>query len=438
MTEPVPQPRRRTSSPLVANFLALASSHVARTLAGFVFWVLVARLSPAVEVGIAGAVVATVALLSRFTSLGLGSFLMAELPRLDPAPARRLVRVGTGAVVAITTPVALLWCLAVLVLDPGAGSSAGAAVATLGVAALLVATTVTTTITSVWDYAALGLRRPGTQLTRNLLAAFGRFPLLLAWPLVGEVDATAILTCWFVPLLASGAVLAAQLRLAHGRADATGRSRDLLLTHWRTSVGHWLLDVALAAGPLLVPVVAAAALAPRENAFFTMAWMAASVVFVAPYALATSLFADAAGHGPDAFARRCRRVLPAGLGLVLAGCVGTWLVGPLFFRVFGEDYVEASLPVMSILVLGGFWMVIKDLLLDWYRLDRRFALATAVALGATVLDVAGALLGGFLGDDGRGVALGWAGASAAQLLIASPLVLAFVRRMRSAPSGEPA
>ncbi|CAB4743452.1 unannotated protein [freshwater metagenome] len=424
--------RRRTASPLVSAFLALASSHVVRTLAGFVFWVLVARLSPAVEVGVAGAVVATVTLLSRFTSLGLGSFLMAELPRLEAAPARRLVRVGTGAVVAVTTPVALLWCGAALLLDPGAGSSAGAAVASLAVAVLLVATTVATTVTSVWDYAALGLRRPGAQLTRNLVAAFGRFPLLLAWSLLGDVDAAAILTCWFVPLLASGLVLAVQVRLAQGRRSAADSSRDLLLAHWRTSLGHWLLDVALAAGPLLVPVVAAAALAPRENAFFTMAWMAASVVFVAPFALATSLFADAAQHGPDAFAARCRRVLPVGLGLVLAGCVGTWVVGPLFFRVFGEEYVDASLPVMSVLVLGGFWMVVKDLLLDWYRLGRRFALATGVALTATVLDVAGALVGGFVLGDGRGVAVGWVGASALQLLLASPLVLGFVRRMLAA------
>ena len=423
------EPRRRTASPLVASFLALASSHVVGTLAGFVFWVLVARAAPARDIGVAGAVIATVALLTRFTSLGLGSFLMAELPRLEPLPARRLVRVGTAAVVVATTTAALLWCGAVLLLDPGAGSSAGAGVASLGVAALLVATTVATAVTSVWDYSALGLRRPAAQLTRNLVSALGRFPLLLAWPLLGEVDAVAILVCWLAPLAVSGLVLAVQVRLAQGIGTAGDRPRDLLLAHWRTSLGHWFLDAALAAGPLLVPVVAAATLAPTRNAFFTVAWMAASVVFVAPFALATSLFADAAAQGPDAFAQRCRRVLPVGLALVAAGCAGTWLVGPWIFRVFGPEYVDASLPVMSVLVLGGFWLVLKDLLLDWYRLDRRFALATTVALVATVLDVAGALVGGLAIGDERGVAVGWVASSGLQVLLAVPLLIGFARRM---------
>ena len=416
-------------------FAALASSHLLRTFAGFVFWVVVARLAPTSAVGLAGAVVASVTLLSPFTSLGLSSFLMAELPRMPAAAGRELFRVGSAVLVVVTLVTGLLWCGAGLLLGGDGGSSLGASVGSAGVAALFVAILVLTTVGFSWDDAALGLDRSGAQVTRNLVAALGRFPVLLAWPaVVGDVDAVAVLVAWVVPLAVSLVVFALQTRVLAGSRTAPARARQLLATHWSTSLGHYFLDVSLGAGPLLVPVIAAAVLAPRDNGWFTVAWMAASVVFVAPFALATSMFASHAARGSAAFLRSCRRALPVGLGLAAGGCLGTWLLGPLVFRLFGADYVEASLPLMSVLVLGGFWMVVKDLLLDWLRLDRRFVLGTALALGATAGDVVGALVGGLVLGGGHGVAVGWVVASAGQALLASPLVVDFIRRIVGAPA----
>lgn len=417
---------RRTS--LLPAFFSLASSHLVRTAAGFVFWVLVARMAPASAVGIAGAVIAAVGLLSRFTSLGLGAFLMAELPRLPSEAAKELFRLATAALVVVTIPVTLVYALVVEVVFP-ADSSAQAAVDTLAIAGLFLATMLLTSVTSVWDYGALGLGQSSAQLNRNLISSFGRFPILLAWPaLVGDVDATAILVAWVAPIAVSAVVFLLQVRLGNGRGRPR-RSGELLRRHWRTSLGHYFLDVALALGPLLVPIVAAALLTPRDNGFFTVAWMAASVVFVAPFALATSLFASAAAGGPEEFLHRCRRVLPAGLGLVAAGALGTLLLGGLAFRVFGEEYVDESLPVTTVLVLGGFWMVVKDLVLDWQRLEHRFASATTVAAVATALDVVGALVGGLVIGGGMGVAIGWVVSSAVQVLLASPVLVDFVRRI---------
>lgn len=426
-----PDAGRRTS--LLSAFVGLTSSHLVRTVAGFVFWVLVARLAPTPAVGVAGAVIAAVGLLSRFTSLGLGTFLMAELPRLADDGARELFRLATAVLVVATVPVALAYTLVVqLVVD--AESSAHAAADSLALAGLFLATMVLTAVTSVWDYGALGLGHSSAQVVRNLVASLGRFPILLAWPLVGEVGAEAIMVAWVAPIAVSALVFMVQVRLGEGRGARPRRSRELLGRHWRTSLGHYFLDVALSLGPLLVPVVAAAVLVPRENGFFTVAWMAATVVFVAPYALATSLFASSAADGSEAYLRRCRRILPTGLALVTGGVLGTWLAGPTVFRVFGEEYVDAALPLMTILVLGGYWMVVKDLLLDQMRLDRRFPTATAVAATATALDVAGALVGGLVTDDGTGVAAGWVISSAVQVVLFSPVLVPFVGRIvRSEP-----
>lgn len=419
----------RVGTRLLPAFMALASSQLLGTAAGFVYWVLAARTAPASAVGTAGAVVATVALLVRFTSLGLGSFFLAELPSMGYAGARRVVRAGTLALVCVSVPVGLLWWggTRLLAADDSA-LRAGVGTATLG--SLFVLLLVTTTLCSAWDFAAIGMSRSSAQVTRNVVVSLGRFPLLLAWPaLVGDVDATALLCTWLLPMVVSAVVLAVQVRLLAGRREDGPPARRLLATHARTSVGHYLLDVSLAAGPLLVPLVAAAVLVPREHGFFTVAWMAASVVFVAPFALGTALFASSAGMGEPEYLRRSRRVLPAGLALSSAGILGTWLLGGWFFLLFGEEYVDESLPIMSVLVLAGLAMVVKDVLLDWLRLARRFRLATGLALGASASEVVGALLGGAVGGDGTGVALGWVAASAVQLLVAAPLLVRFLRAM---------
>ena len=352
------------------------------------------------------------------------------------AAARRVIRAGTLALVCVGAPVGLLWWGGTLLLAADDSAiRAGVGTATLG--SLFVLLLVTTTLCSAWDFAAIGMSRSSAQVTRNVVVSLGRFPLLLAWPaVVGDVDATALLCTWLLPMVVSAAVLAVQVRLFSGRREDGPGARRLLTTHARTSLGHYLLDVSLAAGPLLVPLVAASVLVPREHGFFTVAWMAGSVVFVAPFALGTALFASSAGMGEQEYLRSSRRVLPAGLALSGTGVLGTWLLGGWIFLLFGEEYVEESLPITSILVLAGLAMVVKDVLLDWLRLSRRFRLATGLALGASASEVAGALLGGVLGGDGTGVALGWVCASGVQLVAAAPLLLRFLRAVATLPADD--
>ena len=421
---------------LLPAFAALASSQLLGTAAGFAYWVLAARTAPASAVGTAGAVVAAVALLVRFTSLGLGSFFLAELPGMTYGAARQVVRVGTMALVCVGVPAGVVWWVATLVLA-SEDSALRAGLDTVQLGLLFLVVLVLTSTVSAWDFAAIGLSRSSAQVTRNLVVSLGRFPLLLGWPwVVGDVDATALLLTWVLPMVASAVLMSAQLRLLAPREDAGSSSRRTVLIHARTSGGHYLLDVALSAGPLLVPLVAAAVLHPDDNGFFTVAWMAASVVFVAPFALGTALFASSAGSGEPEYLRSSRRVLPAGLALSSCGILGTWLLGGWFFLLFGDEYVEGSLPIMSVLVVAGLAMVVKDVLIDWLRLARRFRLATGLALAASISEVLGAMLGGLLGGDGTGVALGWVAACAAQLVVAAPLLLRFLRAVAASRAAD--
>lgn len=422
---------------LLPAFIGLASSQLIGTIAGFAFWLVAAKSATPAAVGVAGASVAAVGLLSKVTSLGVGSLFLAELPRLEGPQTHRFVRAGTFVLVVASLVAGGLWWAGASLVGSGGGSALRAAVGSPALGGLFIGILLLTTVAAAWDFGAVAVNKGGAQVTRNVVASVGRMAVLLTWVVVvGEPSATVLLSTWLVPLAVSVAVFAARTGIVSrgptGRtvaADAAPQFglRGLLVHYARRAMGHHAIDLSLSVGPLLIPLVAAALLVPRENGFFTMAWMFSTVVFTAPFMLGTALFASSAAGGENAYLRSSRRALPAGLALSASGIVGTWLLGKWALGIFGAEYAEKSWIVVAVLVLAGPAMVVKDVVLDWLRLTDRLWTAAALALGASLVEVVGAVVGGIVGGEGTGVAIGWVVATTAQLIVGLPILVPFLR-----------
>lgn len=408
--------RARTDSGILAPFRSLLGAQVIGTALGLLFWVMVARLVPGHEVGVAAAAISTQTLLGTATALGLGTLLIAELPRQAPGRQRQLVLRALAAVAVAGTLVGGL--VAVLGHGGALGDNLRAAVDGLG-APVLVAGVVAAGWAVVLDEAVLGLRRSRVQVVRNTVAAGLRFPLAAALLLGGVRDATVLMVCWVLPLLVSigGALLALRLPRAAG-GPALGAD---VASYGRAALRHHGLNLSLAAGPQLMPVVAALTLSSVGNAEFAIAWLVATFVFLPPYLLAVALFAHGSRVTPEELRASMSTTLPASLGLSLLLCLGAWVLGRPALHVFGDGYAEQSWILLALLVPAGLWMVVKDHLVALWRVQRRFALATRLAGAAVVLEVTGAAVGGVIGG-GPGLAVGWLAAIALEALLAVPLV----------------
>lgn len=417
---------------ILGVFAALTSAQLVSTGAGFLFWLAAARIVTPSQLGIAAAGLAALTLLSKLTSLGLGTLLVVELPGYPRGDALRMLRTAVLLLVGVGALAGGLCVLAAGAL-PGVADGPLARVLTdpwLGLLFVLVAGV--TTATSVSDQAVIGVGRAGTQVTRNAIASIGRFPVLLVLALTGEVGARGLLLAWLVPLAVSLAVTLWQVRPP--RAEPGSPHVGTLLRYWRSALAHHALSLALASGPLVVPVIAGALLTPVDNAHFTISWMVATFVFIPPYMLATALFASTASQGIARFATSMRRTLPLSLGLSAVLWLGSVVGGDLLARAFGASYGDNSGHLLSLLALGGLWMVVKDHLVAQYRVQRRLGLATGLAVVSVAFEAGGAALGGHLGG-AEGIALGWLAAAAAQAVLGAPVVLGLVRLARHA---EPA
>lgn len=402
---------------VLGPFRSLLGAQALGTLLGLLFWVLVARAVAAPEVGVAAAAITTQTLLGLLVSLGLGTHLVAELPGHPVARQHQLLRRSLLAVAVVGTGAGLLLVLAAGPLGL-LGESLEAAVAGPLDAILMVLGVVGAGWALVVDEATLGLRRSALQVWRNLCASGLRFPLVAALLLLGSADSadyagsTVLQLAWVAPLLLSVALLVLAVHRGTGPAEAvrtTGPSlAEDVRRAARPALRHQGLNLAVAAATQVVPVVAAVALAPADNAAFTIAWRVATVAFLPPYLVAVALYAHGASLDVDAFRRTMGRTLPAALLLSLGLCVGAIALGRPGLWVFGQEYADASYLLLCLLVPAGTWMVVKDHLVAWWRAQRAFRLATRLAAASVLLEVGGAGLGAAVGG-ARGLALGWLG-----------------------------
>ena len=395
-------------------FRSLLTAQALSAALGLVFWVIVARLVEAHDVGVAAAAISLQTLLGIVTVLGCSTMLVSELPKATPTRQRTLVlrsllvvfvssAIGAGLVVAVSP-------LLPSNLEQALGNPIGAVTFVLGTAAFAWALVV--------DDACLGVKRSGLQVWRNLVASSLRFPATAVLLLLGFTDAHVLQVCWVLPLLASIPFTLWRLRLP--RPD---RTSPPLLADIRGFIGLALrnhaLSLSLAAASQTVPVIAALTLSSVDNAEFAIAWLLATFVFLPPYLLSTALFAHGANVSEEEFRRSMERTIPAALSLSALLCVGAWVLGEPVLLIFGGDYSRHSWAILALLVPAGLWMVIKDHLVALWRTQRQFALATRLAVAALVIEVVGAMAGGIIGG-ARGLCIGWLIAMGVEMVLGLP------------------
>ena len=412
---------RLRDSRLVGAFTSLVAAQVVGSVLGFLFWLLAAREVSAHGVGIAAAAISLQTLLSMFAVLGFGTLLIGELDAADGSNRSALVRhaslltVLAGVVLGGLAVAAARWL----------GDTLHEALRDPGVAVALVLGCAFGALGLVLDHAALGVQRSALQVWRNLWAAGLRFPVAAALLAADQHTPSALMWCWVVPIMVS-CLLAWRRLPGHAHVRTALGLPAFVRRYVRPALHHHALNLALSAGPMLVPVVASVVLAPSENAAFAIAWLMATVAFVPPYMLATALFAASVNQSLAAFRQRVRRTLPASLAMSVAIIVGTFALGPWVLRLFGGHYGDNSAVLLQLLVLGGVSMILKDHLVAYARVAGRLSTATRLAAVAVALEIAGTYVGGVT-HGALGVTWGWLSALFVQAAVALPLVIRMLR-----------
>jgi O-antigen/teichoic acid export membrane protein len=389
---------------MIANAGSLAGTTAVNALLGYFYWWLAARQFPPAAVGLAGAAVSAMTLLSTIGLMGLGTMLIGELHRREGG---ELPLIGAAAGVA-TLISAVLGAAFALVgahlsteLAPLASSPATVVLFAAGVGLAGAA--------QVLDNAVVGLLRGELQFGRNLLFTAGKLGalVLVGWLLPTE-DGLMIYATWLAGNLLSVLALAAVFVAMAGRSRQSRPSLGTIKGLGRTAVAHHALNVALNFSPMLLPVLVTTLLSATMNAYFYVAWMIAGVLYLGPATLTIVLHAVGV-RDPATLGSKMRLTL----GLAFAGALAANLV--LFFAaehilaLFGEAYPTYGAPTLKILALGVIPSIVKEHYVAVKRITERTTGAAVLIVGGACLELSFVAIGASL-DGLRGLSLGWVAA----------------------------
>lgn len=385
---------RLRADPLLRNSAAIMASTVVTSGLGYVFWLLVARLSGAAASGAGAAITSALQATVLLTSVGAASTMLEVLPTARSAAQWR--RCVTGGLLIATSTALVGGVLAVLLLGPTTGvlpdldHPVGAT--------LFVVCSVLVAVGIVLDYVAVAERRGGVLLVRNVVMTGMRIPIILipvtAVPLLaGLGGAVPILVSWTVAAALSLAITLPRFgfgREGHSLRPETDGLGLQLRSMAGSLIGQHLVTVTAMLCSYLLPILVVVRLSATDNAYFYITWMLGSVYFIIAPAVSTALFAEGAADPSQsaALVRRCLAIIGA---LLVIPMLVYLFGGGLLLSLFGPDYATEGRLLLVLLTLSAVPDAITNVAVAMLRATGRTStalrLTTSIAVGCLIAAV---------------------------------------------------
>jgi len=371
---------------MARNSAMIASASLVTSALGYAYWVAAARLYTTEAVGAASAVISVMALVSTVAILGGQSLLVQRLPHRAEGPAWSATLTATMLLGGVASAVGALVLLAVA---PVSGTGSGL-LAAPELAALFVVAVVATTVSTLCDFAWVAERRSGVMLATNALFAVGKLALLVVLAAVTD-GLGGLLLSWTATCVLATTVSLALLRRLKGHRlvlrGCVGEMRVVL----RSLAGHHVINLAIVAPTLIMPVIAATRLSLEDSAYLYAAWRIGTFFVLVASATGSALFAEGA-HDPEGYGARSRRTLRLlGLGFVAGMILLIALRGPIL-GLFGPEYRQEASTALLLLVFAAPAEAAVVLGCAVLRVRRQLLVAATVTVAVAVLELGTAWL----------------------------------------------
>ncbi|MDY6917837.1 MAG: oligosaccharide flippase family protein [Chloroflexota bacterium] len=377
--------RSLLNNPLYRNSIHLMANTVITSGLGFFFWLIVARFYTESEVGLGSALISAMSLLALLSRLGLDTTLVRFLPN-----ARNPVALINSSFVLGSLAAVVATGIFFLGLNVWSPAFHFIRENSIFVAAFFVFT-VLWTLSWLVDFVFVARRRADFVVFKNTIFALVKVPLPIV--LVLYFHAFGIVASWG---LAIGIALAIAIpflipRVQPGYRLSPRIDLSIVKTIWRYSTGNYFANLLGAAPGFILPIMIVNLLGAKQNAYFYVAWMIASLLFTIPTAVSQSLLAEGS-HFEEQLRTNVKRSYRFVFLLLIPAIVVLLLIAKWLLLLFGVGYSENAATLLRLLVLSGVFVGVNSVYYSILRVERR--IRELVALTAfTAISV---LFGGYV------------------------------------------
>lgn len=375
--------RQHFKTSLYSNAYYLMATQGIASVLGFAFWVVAARFYSTEAVGLAGAIIPAIALLSALSELGLGYGLIRFLPGAGDKTNQIMSSSLTLCLLASLAASLVflfgldLWSPALLVLRSRPVYFAAFVLFTLAF-----------TFRALAGSIFIAHLRAKFVFVTTLVVRSAALPLLLLFTVFFSGFISIVAALGIATMISLGIVVFVLLpRTRKGYFPRPQISKQVIKEIIPYSIGNHIGLVLGALITWLLPLIVVNAIDAEANAYFYVCWAIALAIGVIPTGLATSAFAESS-HREEDLLLNIRRALRLSFLLqipIIALILG---IGDKLLLLYGAEYSEAGATTLRLLALSALPGTVCGLYIVYARVRKRLAAIIglqAVTSGAVLL-----------------------------------------------------
>lgn len=328
--------------PLYKNSFFIMLSSITNAGFGFFFWMVAARIYPKENVGVATALISSMALLVLLSRFGLDQSLIRFFPERDKSSV-----FSTSAI--ITTFFAVLFGI---IFIAGIDIWSPQLDIVREYALLYLIFLVANSIISLTGVSFVALRKAEYYFFQSLLVG-SRVIFLFLFVFLGALGIFSSVGVSFILASIFSALFLFRFGIKPSRVD--GR---FLKDSLHFSAGNYIAGLLITAPNQILPIMVLNVLGAEETAHYYIAYAIASLLFMIPAAFSTSLFVEGS-HG-EALKKSTLKSLFAIASMLTPAVIVIYLFGGLLLGIIGKTYVE-GFDLLRIFALSSFFVAICQL-----------------------------------------------------------------------------
>jgi O-antigen/teichoic acid export membrane protein len=347
--------KQHLKDPLYKNSFYIMLTSITSAEFGFVFWIIAAKLYLPEDVGIATALISSMALLVLLTRFGLDQSIIRFFPEKDKSGI-----FSTSAL--ITSFFAILFGM-VFILGIDLFSPELHLLKLPRNALLFLVFLTASSIAAITGISFVALRKAEFYFLQSLVVGF-RVIFIIPLVFLGAIGIFGAVGISFIlAIVASLFIL-----IKSGIRPVFKVDRSFLNDAFHFSAGNYLANLFIAAPNSILPIMVLNLIGAEQTAYYYIAFAIASLLFMVPGAVSTSLFVEGS-HG-EALKRTTIKALRAIFSLLIPGVIFLFFAGGWLLGLIGADYSAHGFELLQIMVLASVFLAVTFIYYSIKRIQR--------------------------------------------------------------------